>query len=91
MLKLKCKKECINKINYEKDKHFGECLLLKNDEKSIQLEIMKNGSVAAKFAIYQDFLNFVNTNDKVYQNKKQTHSDKAHSVKIIGKLIINLY
>jgi cathepsin B len=68
-------------VNYDQDKKFGNTVYtVKNDEKQIQMEIMKNGPVQTAFDVYEDFLNY---KSGVYEHKSGKGVG-GHAVKIIG-------
>ncbi|UYV64282.1 CTSB [Cordylochernes scorpioides] len=78
-----CKKECVPGYNktYNEDKSYGKnAYSIPQDEKQIQIEILKHGSIEAGLDVYMDMVNY---KSGVYKH----HSGKlvgGHAVKMIG-------
>ncbi|VEN46127.1 unnamed protein product [Callosobruchus maculatus] len=79
-----CKKQCDHGSNlkYNEDKHHGKkTYLLPNDERQIQLELIKNGPVVAGFHVYEDFISY---KSGVYQTDDHSKYLGDHAVRVIG-------
>ncbi|UYV62080.1 CTSB [Cordylochernes scorpioides] len=80
----KCRHMCRKGYDttYRHDKIYGKSAYsLPDDEKQIQMEILKNGPVEASFRVYDDFLVYKNG---VYQTHLSTPSKFGHAIKILG-------
>ena len=79
-----CTAKCTNsayKTDYKKDKrHAVTAYSVAADEKSIKIEIMKNGPVSAAFMVFEDFLAYTGG---VYHHVTG-ESVGGHAVKLIG-------
>nr|CAI5829111.1 unnamed protein product [Callosobruchus analis] len=84
---VKCRKECNKDVNliYEADKRYGKNLIqLPSSPRQIQLEIMKNGPVAAGMYIYNSFQCY---ESGIYHKVEDVDGPRplaGHAVKIIG-------
>nr|CAI5828719.1 unnamed protein product [Callosobruchus analis] len=79
-----CKKECDkdSQLKYKKDKHRGKKMYrLSQDERQIQMKLIKNGPVFAGFSVYTDFYNY---KSGVYMSYNQSQNQGSHAVRIIG-------
>jgi cathepsin B len=79
-----CEHRCSNskyKTGYSQDKHRSvRAYSVSPDEKSIKLEIMKNGPVSAAFQVYEDFLAYTGG---IYHHVTG-QAVGGHAVKLIG-------
>ncbi|XP_023016606.2 cathepsin B isoform X2 [Leptinotarsa decemlineata] len=79
----RCNKQCDKKssLSYQSDKSYGQKpYYVSNQEKQIQLEILKNGPVEAAFHVYTDFYAYKRG---VYQNYFGQY-EGGHAVRILG-------
>nr|CAH7726466.1 unnamed protein product [Callosobruchus chinensis] len=79
-----CNKQCdkVSELKYYEDKHNGnKSYLIPQDERQIQLEIIKNGPVVAVFHVYQDFFSY---KSGVYVKDNSSRYVGDHAVRVIG-------
>ena len=78
-----CKKECqasYTEKEYKEDKTHGSAYKVSSHEDQIKGELFRNGSIAAGFTVYEDFVQY---KSGVYQHKTG-HALGGHAVRIIG-------
>lgn len=79
-----CSRKCENlayNVSYAEDKHYGKyAYSLRNDEKQIRADILKNGPVEAAFNVYADFLSY---KSGVYQHTKGSLLG-GHAIRVLG-------
>ncbi|CAG9766995.1 unnamed protein product [Ceutorhynchus assimilis] len=76
-----CVKTCYDSsLDYKKSLTFGKNVAQFENEKQMQIEIMKNGPIEASFEVYEDFLSY---KSGVYQATSETYLG-GHAIKILG-------
>lgn len=76
-----CETTCSNNASYEGDKHRSlTAYTVEPTEKSIKIEILRNGPVSAAFMVYEDFLTYTGG---IYHHVTG-QSMGGHAVKLIG-------